>query len=104
LVFQGTKTVKSLFDDNFVSDHLPTVLARIPANTAVFNVWAEEPDQKPLQIGQIIMTTTATSSKFGDEGLFFQHVRKEDDFALRPDWIPYATQLVDKQANTPYYN
>jgi len=104
MLFQGTSLVKSLFGPGFVTSDLPLLLANITANTALYNVYAEEPNVPAFMIGQIILTSPFTSSNFGDNGLFFQHCRKEDDFAIRPDWVSYAQQMADQQANTPYFN
>jgi len=104
MLFQGSKEARALFGDGFVSDQLAKVLSIIPPNTVLYNVWAEEPNMNPLKIGEITLTTKLISSKFGDKDLFLQHIRKEEDFSLRPDWIDFATQMVNKQSNTPYYN
>jgi len=104
LLFQGTKEVQSLYTDDFFSDYFPIVLARIPENMVIYNVWAQEPNKDPLQIGTIQLTTPFKSSTFGDEGIFFQHSRKEEDFKIRPDWISYATTISNQQAYTYYFN
>jgi len=104
MVFQGSKQAKALFTDSFVSSDLPVLLSKIPAGTLLYNVWAEEPNQQPLKIGEITLQTALTSSDFGDNGLFFQHTRKEDDFQLRPDWVSYANNLVQEQGSKYYYN
>jgi len=104
LVMQGTKQVKSLFGDEFVTDDLPSLVSRIPSGTPLYNLWGEEPSKPPVFIGQIILTSAFTSSEWGDNMLFFQHTRKELDFNLRPHWVNYATDLVAKQGSKPYYN
>jgi len=104
LVFQGSKQVKAMFGDGFVTDNLPQLVSKIPPNIVLYNVWAEEPNAAPLKIGEITLTTPLTASYFGDYGLFFQHIRKEEDFDLRPDWLGYATSLVKNQTSKYYYN
>jgi len=104
LVFQGSKEVRALFGDQFVTDNLPKLLSIIPANTVLYNIWAEEPNQKPLLIGKIRLTSQLTGSDFGDNILFYQHIRKEEDFALRPEWVPYANQVIAEQSSKPYFN
>lgn len=62
--------------------------AELAPGTVLFNVLAyPEPDAEPFSIGQLVLTGRITRSKFGDEQLLIRHQRKEDDFALRPDWI-----------------
>ena len=39
----------------------------------------------PIRLGDMVTTDRCTSSKFGDERLFIQHQRIEDDWKLRPD-------------------
>ena len=39
----------------------------------------------PIRLGDMVTTDKCTSSKFGDERLFIQHQRIEDDWKLRPD-------------------
>jgi len=96
--------VKSLYSDDFISSKLPDVLAKIPENSTVYNVYAEEPNVQTTLIGQIKINTPFTSSNFGDNDLFFQHIRKENDFNIRPDWVSYAQSIVDQQSSAPYFN
>jgi len=99
LVIQGTKQVKNMYSDKFVTSHLPHLLSTIPSGTPLYNLWGEEPNKAPVFIGQIVLTSTFSSSHFGDKMLFFQHTRKEEDFALKPDWISVADEINTKQGN-----
>jgi len=104
LVYQGSKEVKAMFGDGFVTDYLPKLLSIIPVNTVLYNIWAEEPNQKPLLIGKVRLISQLTGSYFGDNIMFYQHIRKEDDFAIRPEWVAYANQIVKEQTSKPYFN
>jgi len=104
LVYQGSKEVKAMFGTGFVTDNLPQLLSKIPANIVLYNIWAEEPNQKPLLIGKVRLTSQLTGSDFGDNILFYQHIRKEDDFAIRPELVAYADQIVKDQTSKYYYN
>lgn len=51
-------------------------------------------------IGELILLDSLTTSKFGDEQLFFRHQRKEEDFAIHPDWL-HAID-IETQCGTDY--
>eukprot|EP01118_Nematostelium_gracile_P019668 TRINITY_DN91_c0_g1_i1.p1 TRINITY_DN91_c0_g1~~TRINITY_DN91_c0_g1_i1.p1 ORF type:complete len:350 (-),score=105.33 TRINITY_DN91_c0_g1_i1:20-1069(-) len=104
IIWQATEPIRNMYPDTFISDYLPDVLSQVPADSPLFNVWADEPNQAPVLIGLVTLDGVLTSSNFGDNHLYFAHVLKENDFALRPDWVSYATQLVETQANSHYYN
>jgi len=57
-----------------------------------------------VQIATIVLTTGLTDSDFGDRTLFLQHVRLEDDLALRPQWAAPIKAIMAKQQamTTPY--
>lgn len=46
-------------------------------------------------IGSLISTSAATSSNWGDNGLFFRHQWVEDDIAAMPSWEPYYPMFKD---------
>jgi len=55
--------------------------------TKLYDVEAiEAPDKDPKKIGEIILTSKMTRSKWGDEQLFFQHQHMEEDFELQQQW------------------
>ena len=59
----------------------------IPKGTAIYSLKAhsEPADTQGTVLGKIVVDE-CTTSKFGDERLFFQHQRIEEDIILRPDW------------------
>jgi len=71
-------------------------LNQIPVETQLFDVYTcptpqDVADPSRLQrIGRIVTTSTFISSS-PDDGLFFKHQAKEEDYALRPEW-PKALQ------------
>lgn len=79
--------------DRFLDDVLS-----IPANTHLFDVFAcpdprSVPDPSKLQrIGRIMSTCDMMPSSHQD-GLFFKHQRKEEDFVLKPDWKEQVTSI-----------
>merc|ERR1711862_1017540 len=63
-------------------------LEAIPNGTPLFVVWARaSPGALLMPIGNITLTSKLAASAFGDEQLFFQHQRMEDDFAIHPEWL-----------------
>jgi len=91
LKFKPTDQVKGTFDringgQSFVSYHeYMDTLGAIPADATLFDVYAvDQPDGPETLIGTLNLEHTLTTSKFGDQSLFFRHQKKEDDFDLNP--------------------
>jgi len=54
----------------------------------LYRVFAEDFPGGPQQfIGAIMLTSDFIPSEVADRQLFFQHVRMEEDYKLRPDWL-----------------
>lgn len=84
--------------DDYQNDFLDQ-LAAIPRNVALFKVFGfDTPPEfggKGRLIGYVVSRSETTSSKWGDEQLFFQHHRIEDDIKQRPyyfDWLQFFTE------------
>ena len=43
-----------------------------------------------MLIGYIKIKSKPVTTKWGDENLFFQNQRKEEDFKIHPDWQTFA--------------
>jgi len=83
--------------DEYQNDFLDQ-LSVIPANTAMFKVFAyDEPPEhggEEKLIGWLVSRSETTSSLWGDEMLHFQHHRYEDDIRNRPhyfEWLQFWT-------------
>ncbi len=83
--------------DRFLDD-----IQQIPEGTVLYDVFAS-PDPKsvacPNQLQRIgkIVSTSAMQKSPNDDGLFFRHQKKDEDLALRPDWIgELGTQVALK--------
>jgi len=79
-------------DDQLWLDHITA----IPTDSVLFDVYAID---KPLELGghEILIGTMqligdVIRSKWGDENLFFRHLRMDDDLKLMPEWTDYAKQ------------
>mmetsp|Transcript_17677 Transcript_17677/g.49745 ORF Transcript_17677/g.49745 Transcript_17677/m.49745 type:complete len:342 (+) Transcript_17677:75-1100(+) len=63
-------------------------LSSIPVGTALYKfVVKETPESAPVELAELIITSTFTSSEFGDDNLFFQHVRAEEDNLRHPEFV-----------------
>jgi len=70
-------------------------LESLAAGQKLFEVYAEaDPGAAEVLIGHISITDPLTTSKFGDEELFFKHQRMETDFQLQPKWLA----AIDRKA------
>lgn len=68
---------------------LENMIKGAPSGTRLYDVWAwESPKATPVKMGSITNTQDCVSSKYGDEKMFFRHQRIEEDWQLRPEWIP----------------
>lgn len=87
--------VKSDCDCNDYAQCLQNLITNLPVGTKIFEVRAQAAPNAPEElIGSITITDAMTTSKFGDEELFFKHQHMEDDYALKTDWL--AT--IDRKA------
>jgi len=104
LVFHPASSVHFSFG-NVTVDPWYTPFSKL-GNGLVYHVYAQD---APLlsngalrKIGEIHLTSAATSSYFGDRHYFHQHPFMEDDLAIRPDWVTAATKDVNIQQAYPY--
>lgn len=86
--------------DSYLDD-----IQQIPKGTTLYDVYAN-PDplsvtnvSKLQRIGRIVSTSTMKESPH-DDGLFFRHQKKDEDFALRPEWKEdLSTKVVLKDGS-----
>jgi len=69
------------------------LLTQIKPGTELYRVYAfaspkDKRANKSTFLGSVVTDGPCVNSKFGDERLFFRHQRIEEDWSLRPDWIP----------------
>lgn len=89
----SNEIVRSDGDDTFEDcfDEFLDSALHIPCGTALYDIFAcPEPrdvlDSSKLQrIGRVV-TRSAMIQSSARDGLFFRHQRKEEDYALRPEW------------------
>jgi hypothetical protein len=74
LIFRAPASLKNSFPDNFEKDYKEQLMS-ISSGTVLYDVYAvQDPSQAcEKKIGVLKLTSKFTTSKFGDEKLFFQH-------------------------------
>lgn len=74
---------------NYYLDQLQT----IKEGTTLYEVYGmsapKELGGKEYLIGELVTTSEVTSSKWGDDHLFFRHQWTEDDIKAKPEWEQY---------------
>lgn len=101
LAFEPTSAAKATQDDQAKSnDGMLKALSSIPSGTTLFEVYsyaspADKKAGKKAYLGKLTTTSECVESTFGDEHMFFRHVRMEEDFKLKPEWIPQMPALQD---------
>lgn len=74
---------------------LQNLITNLPVGKELFEVRAQaEPSAQEELIGTITVTDAFTTSKFGDEDLFFKHQHMEEDYELQPNWL----SAIDRKA------
>jgi hypothetical protein len=78
-------------DDSTTLDSFLDDIHKIPPGTVLYDIFAS-PDplsvadaSKLQRIGRLVTTSRMKESP-QDDGLFFRHQKKDEDFALRPHW------------------
>ena len=76
LLFKATGQARALTRDATADDDFRVRLAALPVGQAVYDVFAagygEAPETAAL-VGQLILTSSVVSSRYGDEKLYFRH-------------------------------
>jgi len=102
LIFHPTTKVHNMFPSTG-DKPLGEELSILSVGT-LFEVYAEPTTgASPIPIGTLDLTSTTTSSLFGDELLFFQHQLMEDDLSYHPEWIAPGRLIMKAQASQPHY-
>lgn len=84
IIFEPTKEVQGLYAKQLAAEpegDMRMALGSLPTGTVLYNVLltaTRAPDAERHLAGTITMTSTFVASKFGDENLFFQHMRHRD--------------------------
>jgi len=91
LIFKPTSAIHIMFPDSYQGTYFTDQLASVPADAALYDVYAlASPNASQVKIGQLKLTTQMTTSYFGDRYMFFKHQDMRDDIASHPDWDAYV--------------
>lgn len=73
LKFKPEDSLRTKFSEDFTQDFTDQLIT-IPSGSLLFKVHAAaEPNAPEVHIGNLILTSEITKSKYGDETLFFKH-------------------------------
>jgi len=83
------------FPDEYVQPSTADLMT-IPSGAILYKVLALD---KPVELGgseteiaELVLTSAPTTSRWGDQHLFFRHQTMEDDISIHPDWSQYLDQ------------
>jgi len=73
----------------------------------LYDIYAQvEPtddNTKAIHIGRLDLTTSTSTSLFGDRTLFYQHTLMEDDLHYRPEWVDPTKEVIAHQKSHDDY-
>ena len=80
-------------------------LESVPADSKLYDIYALDKsdfvDGVESLIGTLQLDGGLTSSKWGDESLFFRHQKMDDDVKFHPEWVPYLP-TYSQNGKCPY--
>ena len=109
LRFEPHSDVHTLFPKELkINDYMGYVnqLASVPANSRLYKIYALDKSElaggKEQLIGTLVLDGALTTSKWGDQSLFFRHQRMTDDLKYHPEWDPYLEKYSDGGKGCPF--
>lgn len=76
-----------------------TQLTDVPAGSTIYQVYGWDKPQemggKEYLIGNLVTKSEVTTTKWGDEELFFRHQDMKADLAIKPEWTQYTPYTGD---------
>jgi len=107
LVFHPTTALNGAFPDAPSSDWTGDLIQGLGNPQDLWYVYAvQNPNDAPsnfVQIATVTSLSPASTSSFGDNFMFHEHTRMENDFAYRPDWQAQADAIMANQRAVNYY-
>eukprot|EP00760_Papus_ankaliazontas_P001468 PhM_4_TR10484/c1_g1_i2/m.18827 len=100
---------KSLPSPNEDSDYYIAQLEKhVSKGDAVYEIYVQatpESNEITGPIGHLEVEEAPSRTKFGDERMFFQHTRMEEDLKVKPEWSEPAQKIMDRQGSAipPFY-
>lgn len=121
-ILKPARALRTAFPDAppspFDSDYYVSQISTLPTGLKIYDVFvipfppsidgkdalpsdasAADPcsDSTPIKIGEITLTSQPAASHYGDQDLFFQHTRMEDDLKVRPEFAARTRALYSAQ-------
>eukprot|EP01123_Difflugia_compressa_P000441 TRINITY_DN1051_c0_g2_i1.p1 TRINITY_DN1051_c0_g2~~TRINITY_DN1051_c0_g2_i1.p1 ORF type:complete len:339 (+),score=62.57 TRINITY_DN1051_c0_g2_i1:3-1019(+) len=107
LIFHPYTNWHNFYPDTQPSSTFQQQLASTLTPSNLYHIYAQvEPEDtinQFIKIGDITLTSTASTSLFGDSLMFFQHTRFENDVDYRPEWGPKAQTIMAAQRSVDNY-
>jgi len=86
LIFRPADELRTGFPDKYKED-FTIQLGTLKKGMKVYTVFAKKtPKSVPEKIGKLILNSEMTTSNWGDERLFFQHNKFDEDILDHPKW------------------
>ena len=88
MTLKPTGSVNFREQESLMFDFMQQYIDSIPDGTDLYSVisHANPDDHNGRELGKLIVVDNCILSKYGDEKLFFQHHRSEEDFEYMPEW------------------
>jgi len=107
LIFHPVTSIHTAFPDTPQQPFEQFLAQGLSKPGPLYEVYAEvqpdDPQNKYAHIGTISTVGPATTSNFGDQSMFYQHTRMEDDFNTVPQWKAPADAIMQRQQNVDYF-
>jgi len=104
------------FSLNFVPSSVPSFpdeyiqpfteqLMTLPSGTELYKVYAKDGPTElggtETHIANLVLTSSLTTSMWGDKHLFFRHQNMADDVDLKPEWDQYLDKWTGFSGSCP---
>jgi len=80
------------FPDEYVESFTDQLMT-VPSGTELYKVYAKDGPTElggtETHIANLVLTSSLTTSVWGDKHLFFRHQKMDDDVDLKPEWDQY---------------
>ena len=97
ITLRPTGVVRFREDESDILAFMQQFIDKIPAGTELYSfiAHANPDDIDGFELAKLVVVDGCYPSKYGDEKLFFQHQRIEEDIELKPEWeAAYKTECT----------
>eukprot|EP01126_Amoeba_proteus_P062097 TRINITY_DN839_c0_g1_i8.p1 TRINITY_DN839_c0_g1~~TRINITY_DN839_c0_g1_i8.p1 ORF type:complete len:341 (-),score=42.78 TRINITY_DN839_c0_g1_i8:67-1089(-) len=106
IVFHPTTKLHDAYKDDYPGVYFTTQLVQTVQPGTLYHIYVQDnpANETLVQIGNLDLVSSLTTSYFGDRTLFFQHTNLESDLVYVPEWLPLAHKIQQQQQNTQGFN